>query len=107
YTGGAAPALPGRVAPDLGRQRRSAEVSGGVVREGAGQLAVGLGLGEQSVRLRLERLHGVGAGSEAGRWLFQRSELHEGLGELGGVAALLAIHAAPSGDDLLRALRVI
>jgi hypothetical protein len=48
------------------------------VREGGGQLAMGLGLCEQRVGLGLKRLHGVSAGSEARRWLLERSELHKG-----------------------------
>ena len=50
--------------------------------EGGGQFAVGLCLREQRVGLGLERLHCVGAGSEAGRWLRERSELHKGFGPL-------------------------
>jgi hypothetical protein len=36
--------------------------------------------------LGLERLHGIGAGSKAGRRFFERDELHERVGELGRVA---------------------
>ena len=52
---------------------------------------MGVGLGAQGVGLGLEGLHGVGAGSEAGRRLVEPGKLHERVGELPGVAALLAI----------------
>jgi hypothetical protein len=42
------------------------------------------------------------AGSEAGRGCRKPGELHEGVGELGGVAPQLAIHAVPGGDALVR-----
>src|SRR6266496_6315590 len=72
-----------------------------IVREGAGQLAVGLGLGEQCVGLALEGLHGVCAGSEASWRLLEGDELHEGVSELCGVTTLLPIHALPGSDYLL------
>jgi len=53
-----------------------------LVGKGGGQLHVGFALGEQRVRLGLERLHGVGAGSKAGRRLLECDELDEGVGEL-------------------------
>src|SRR2546427_6285511 len=81
--------------------------SGVSVREGGGQLAVGLGLGEQRVGLGLERLDRIGAGSEAGRRLLKRNELHEGVGELSGVATLLPIHALPGSDDFPGLLGVV
>src|SRR6476659_9792616 len=82
-------------------------VLGVVVREGGRQLTVGVGLNEQGVGFGLESLHGVGPCSEAGGRLFERDKLHEGFGKLSGVASLLAIHAAPRGDDLLRALGIV
>lgn len=66
-----------------------------------------VGLGEQGFALGLEGRHGVGAGGEAGRGLLKSNELHEGVGELGRVASLLAIHAAPRGDGFHGALGVI
>src|SRR6185295_10599925 len=70
-----------------------------IVREGRGQLAVGLGLGKQCVGLGLERLHGVCAGSEASWRLLERDEFHEGVRELCRVTTLLPIHALPGSDD--------
>src|SRR5687768_1474322 len=72
-------------------------LSGVVVRQRAGQVAVGVGLGEQKVGLLLESGDGVGAGGPAQRRLVGVGELDEGVGELGGVAALLAVHALPAG----------
>ena len=77
------------------------------MREGCGQLAVGLGLCEQRVGLSVEGLHGVGAGSEAGGWLLERSKLHEGFRELGRIPSLLPIHALPGSDNLLGSLSVV
>ena len=54
---------------------------------------MGLGLGEKRIGLGLKRLHGVGAGSEASGRILKREELYEGVGELGGVATLLSVHA--------------
>jgi hypothetical protein len=68
---------------------------------------VGLALGEQRVRLDLERLYSVGAGSKAGRRLLERDELDEGVGELGGVATLRPIHGLPCGNDLPGSLGVV
>src|SRR3954447_3635244 len=67
--------------------------SGVVVREARRELTVGIGFGEEGVGLCLEELDGVGAGGEPGRRLLERGELDERVGELGGVAALLAVHA--------------
>jgi len=53
---------------------------------------VGVGLGEQRFGLGLERLDGVGASGETGRRLLEFDDLHEGIGELGGVSTLLPIH---------------
>ena len=63
--------------------------SGAFVGQGAGQLAVGLGLGKQCVGLCLERLHGVGTGCEASRRFLERDERDERVRKLGGVATLL------------------
>ena len=41
---------------------------------------------------------GVGTGGEPQRWLVQGGELDQRVGELGGVAALLAVHRLPAGD---------
>jgi hypothetical protein len=68
---------------------------------------VSTGLGEQRGGLCLERLHGVGAGCEAGGRLLEHGKLHEGVGELGGVATLLSIHALPGSNDLPGSLGVV
>src|SRR5580765_2192692 len=78
-----------------------------IVREGGGQLAMSLGLGEQCVGLGLERLHGVCAGSEASWRFLERDELHEGASELCGITTLLPIHALPGGDDFPGSLGVV
>src|ERR1700731_1022588 len=75
--------------------------------EGTGQLAVGMGLREQGAGLCLERLHRVGASSEAGWRLLERDELHDSVGKFGGITGLLPIHALPGRDDLLGSLRVV
>jgi len=56
--------------------------SGVVVGESGGQLAVGFGLGEELVGLLFEGGHGVGAGGEADRGLFEGTELDESVGDL-------------------------
>ena len=68
---------------------------------------MGIRLGNQEPRLGLERLHSVRAGSEAGGGLSKSGQLHEHLGELRRVTALLAVHAAPGGDGFLGALPVV
>src|SRR5579864_3619691 len=72
--------------------------SGVIVREGRGQLVVGLGLCEQGFGLGLKRLHRVSTGCKSGRWLLELSEFHKGFGELGGIPTLLPIHALPGSD---------
>ena len=75
--------------------------------EGGGQIAVGVGLGEQSIRLALESLKRVSAcGESSGRFL-EFGELYDRVGELGWIAALFAIHAAPCSDGLSGALGVV
>src|SRR3954471_8601125 len=81
--------------------------SGVIVRERGGQLGVGLSLREERLGLGLERLHGVNAGSEAGRRLLERSQPHNSVGQLCGVSTLLPIHAPPGIDDLPRSLSVV
>ena len=78
-----------------------------VVGERGGQLAVGPPLGQKRVGLGLKRLRGVGAGSESGGRILERGELHDGGGELGGVATLLPIHALPGRDDFLCLLSIV
>ena len=68
---------------------------------------MGSALGEKRVGLGRKRLHGVGAGSEAGGRILERDELYEGVGELGGIATLLPIHALPGRDDFLRLLGIV
>src|SRR6187551_1079689 len=84
--------------------RRASSV---VVVEIAGQLAVGVGLGEEVPRLLLDSCDRVGAGGEAQRRLLLTCELDQGVGELGGVAALLAVHALPGSDRLLGPLGIV
>src|SRR4051812_14248094 len=81
--------------------------SGVVVSQGRGQLAVSIGLGEQESCLLLDRLHRVDAGDEAQRWLVLTGELDQRVGELGRVAALLAVHALPSSDGQRGAFGVV
>ena len=52
--------------------------------EVAGQLAVGVDLGQELLGLRFSSLHGVGAGHEAQRRLVLACELDQRVGELGG-----------------------
>ena len=81
--------------------------SGVVVREGAGKLPVGVGLGEQVVGLLLDRGDGVGSGDPPQRGRVEFGELDEASGELRGVAWLLAVHASLAGDDLGGAFGVV
>ena len=76
--------------------------SGVVVVEVGGELAVGVGLGEELVAF-------CSTAATASAPAIQRSggssraiELHEGAAELGGVAALLAVHRLPGLDGLPR-----
>src|SRR5580658_11364630 len=75
--------------------------------EGGGQLAISVRFGEQGIGLGLEGLHGIGTSGKAGRRLFESGEMHKCVGELSRVAALLAVHAAPSGNDLPGLLGVV
>src|SRR2546422_5644659 len=78
-----------------------------VVGEGGRQVAVRSGLGKKVFRLLLDELDGVGAGDPPlGRGRLA-GDLHEGLGELGGVAGLLAALALPPGLLLLPPLFVV
>src|SRR4051812_36683072 len=77
------------------------------VREGRRQVAVGIGLRKQSTGLGFEGLHGVCARGKACGGFLEASELHKSVGELGGVAALLSIHAAPRGDGFSCARGVV
>jgi hypothetical protein len=61
----------------------SAVRSGVVVGEVAGQLAVGLHLGQEALGLLLNNLDGVGAGDPAQRRLVGACQLNQGVGELG------------------------
>ena len=49
----------------------------------------------------------VGAGGESQRRLVLGGEVDQRVGELGRVAALLAVHALPGGDGLLGRLGII
>jgi hypothetical protein len=77
------------------------------MRQGTGEFAIRVGLSEQNIGLGLEGLHGIGAGSEAGWRLFEPGKMKECVGELGRVAPLPAVHAAPGGDDLSGLLGVV
>jgi hypothetical protein len=61
------------------------------VGEVAGQLAVGVGLGEEILSLLLGGGDRVGAGNEAQRRVILARELDQRVGELGGVTARLAV----------------
>jgi hypothetical protein len=61
--------------------------SGVVVGEVAGQLAVGVGLGQEVLGLLLDSFDRVGAGREAQRRLVLACELDQRAGELGGSPA--------------------
>jgi hypothetical protein len=78
-----------------------------LIRQGTGEFAIRVRLSEQSIGLVLEGLHGIGAGSEAGWRFFEPGEMNECVGKVGRVAPLLAVHAAPSGDDLSGLLGVV
>ena len=68
---------------------------GVVMAEVAGQVAVGVGLLEEQLGPVLEGGDRVGAGGEAQRRLVLGGEVDQRVGELGGIAALLAVHALP------------
>src|SRR6266511_5384889 len=78
-----------------------------VVGEGGRQFAVSSGLGKKVFRLLLDELDGVGAGDPPLRRGRLACDLHEGLGELGGVAGLLPALALPPGLLLLPPLFVV
>src|SRR3954467_3813855 len=69
-----------------------------VVREVAGQRAVGVDLGEQLTGLAFDGLDGIAAGDPSCRRVFDVSERHSPPSELRGIAALLAAHAGPCLD---------
>lgn len=50
-----------------------------------------VGLSEQRIRFRFEGLHRVGPASETSRWFLDLGKLHNCVGELDRVAALLAM----------------
>src|SRR6266700_3897665 len=79
---------------------------GAVVGEVAGQLPVGVDLGEEVVGLLLNRCDRVGSCDPARRRVLLPGEFYEGGGELGGVAGLLAVHGLPGRDGLRGALGV-
>src|ERR1700733_14317585 len=64
-------------------------------------------LGEQRIGLGLEGLHGIGTSGKPERRLFESGEMHNCMSELSRVAALLAVHAAPSVNDFPGLLGVI
>ena len=58
-----------------------------------------IGLREQGAAFCLECLQSVGTGSESGRRIDLSRKIHEHRGEFGRIAALLAVHRAPGGDQ--------
>src|SRR5687768_6566694 len=84
--------------------RRGSDV---VVGEVARQVAVGVGLLKKQLGPVLEGVNRVGAGGETQRRLVLGGEVDQRVGELGGVTALLAVHALPGSDGLLGALAVV
>ncbi len=68
--------------------------------KGAGEFAICVRLSQQCIGLGLEGLHGIGTSGEAGWRFVESGKMNECVGELGRVAPLLPVHAAPSGDDL-------
>jgi hypothetical protein len=64
----------------------------------SGQVTVGVDLGEQVLRLLLDAGDGVGTGDPADWRLLGAGELDQRRGELGGIAALQAVHAGPGRD---------
>ena len=67
-------------------------MGGCVVGEGAGQVPEGVGLRLQGLGLLLGELEDGGQGDEPAGWLLQAGDGEQGLGELGGVAFLMAVH---------------
>jgi hypothetical protein len=64
-------------------------------------------LGEEVLGFLFEGCYGVGAGGEAQRRLVLACDLEQGVGELGGITSLLAVHGVPGSDGLLGALGVV
>jgi hypothetical protein len=80
---------------------------GVVVGEVAGKFAVGVDLGEEVPGLLLDGGDRVGSCDPPPRRVFLLGRYNEGSGDLRGVACRTPIHAVPSGDGLLRTLRVV
>ena len=68
---------------------------------------MGVDLGEHRLSLLLDDLNRVSAGGPAQRRFVLAGEVDQRVGELGGVAALRAIHSLPRGDRLPGALGVV
>jgi hypothetical protein len=81
--------------------------SGVFAREVAGQLAIGVGLGEEVPGFLFEGCYGVGAGGEAQRRVVLACDMEQGVGELGGINPRLAVHGVPGSDGLLGALGLV
>ncbi len=68
--------------------------------KGGGEFAICVRLSQQCFGLRLEGLYGIGTSGEADWRFVESGKMNECVGELGRVAPLLPVHAAPGGDDL-------
>jgi hypothetical protein len=77
------------------------------MRERRRQVAVGVGLCEQTPGLVLQVFDGVGTGSPAQRRLVQARQLNQRAGEPGGISSLEAVHALPGSDGLPGLLGVV
>src|SRR5256712_5421800 len=101
------PRIPIRKGTSLPRAPANGFQRGVVVGEGGRQFAEGPGLSQKVLRFLLGRFHGVGAGDPSPRRGGLAGDLHKALGELGGVAGLLAALAHPPGLLLLPPLFVV
>ncbi len=56
---------------------------------------MGVSLCVQKHCLVLKRLHSISAARKPGRWRIKVCQLYDGGSQLGGIAALFAVHAFP------------
>ncbi len=68
---------------------------------------MGVGLDEEGPGLLLDGLNCIGAGHKAQRRLVLIGKMDQGIGELCGVASLLAVHCPSTQHGLLGALGVV